>query len=81
MQYGVVPIAFDSFASVHDIIDKNCGVLVKPFDLDMYAEAIDSLMLNPTLLHKMSSSVRRKSESFTLEKIGKKWIELFKILN
>lgn len=81
MQYGVVPIAFNSFASVHDIIDKDCGVLVKPFDLDMYAEAIETLMLTPPLLHKMSFSARRKSEIFTLEKVCEKWIELLKGLN
>lgn len=78
MQYGVVPVAFDSFASVHDIIDKDCGILVEPFDLDKYAEALENLMLTPPLVQKMSSAAKCKSENFTLDRIGKKWIELLR---
>ena len=41
MQYGVVPVSFNSYHSVEDIIipERN-GMLVKPFDLNEYADSV-----------------------------------------
>lgn len=77
MQFGCIPIAFDSFESVHDIIDdgKN-GFLVKPFDLDMYADKIrilsDNIDLDKVVLDTVNSVYK-----FTPEIIVKEWISLF----
>lgn len=77
MQFGCIPIAFDSFESVHDIIDdgKN-GFLVKPFDLDMYADKIkilsDNIDLDKVVLDTVNSVYK-----FTPEIIVKEWINLF----
>ena len=45
MQMGVVPIAFNSFESVYDIIDDRLnGIIVENNDIDMYVKQLKWLM-------------------------------------
>ena len=45
--FGCVPMAFNAFESVSDLItDNENGRLVKAFDVDAYAEALYQLMMN-----------------------------------
>ena len=50
LQHEVIPIAFDSFEAVNDIITsgKN-GFLVKPFKLDRYIDILEKLMKDDDL--------------------------------
>lgn len=50
LQHEVIPIAFDSFEAVNDIITsgKN-GFLVKPFKLDQYIDILEKLMKDDDL--------------------------------
>ena len=46
MQHKVIPMAFDSFASVRDIIiPRETGLLVTPFNLNEYANQFCILYL------------------------------------
>ena len=75
---GCVPFAFQSYASVGDIIDdgKN-GVLVKPFDCDLYAKKLAHLMTNDTLRREMAVNAIEKAREFSREKIYGQWIDVF----
>jgi len=81
MYYGVVPLAFNSYANVGDIInDKVNGFIIPPFDIKEYADKISSLIDNETLRLQMSEAAIKKSEEFALSKIGLIWDNLFRKL-
>lgn len=44
MQYGCVPMAYDTFSAVHDMIDDgNNGFIVEPFDEEFYVNKLVAL--------------------------------------
>lgn len=78
MQCGCVPVAFNSFASVSDIIeDGRNGVLVKPFSVCEYVKALKGLMNNPDKLHKMSDYAMTDVKKFDVEPVVDRWEGLF----
>lgn len=83
MNMKVVPIAFESFSTVRDIIDNNLnGVLIPPFDIDLYAEKLSELMSDDSMRDNYSNNAYLKSQQFQLDEIGNKWLSLFSsILN
>lgn len=79
MSYGTVPLAFNSFANVTDIIDDGRnGLLVTPFSVDEYAMKLSWLMSNEDKMQRMLAAAIEKSRIFSIEKIGGCWMELFK---
>lgn len=78
MHYGVVPLAFNSYANVGDIIDdKVNGFIISPFDIEEYASKISILIQNESLRSQMAKAAIRKSEEYALPKIVAKWENLF----
>ena len=76
MQFGCVPIAFDSFESIHEIIeDGKNGFLVKPFDIDKYADKVLRLADNFKVDYVMN--VMNSMERLMPENVVKLWIRLF----
>jgi len=77
--FGCVPVAFDSFAAVRDIIsDGENGVLVPAFDLDAYAEKLAQLMSDDALRERLAQTALSKiPEKFSPQKIVQKWENLF----
>lgn len=74
MSYGVVPIAFNAFQNIKDIInEENDGILVKPFLLQSFAEKLNGLMNNPELVDTMSKSAIVKATSFFESNILSLW--------
>lgn len=81
MQYGLVPFAFNSFASVNDIIDDDVnGCLIKPFEIDEYVSKLKDLMINLDQLRLMSLNAQEKSKQFNITHIGNQWLQLFEEL-
>jgi glycosyltransferase involved in cell wall biosynthesis len=80
-QFGVVPIAFDSFSAIHDIIEneKN-GIIVKNNDQKKYIEQLKRLMQNKEKREKMAQNGLISSKRFSEEKIVKQWELLLKKL-
>lgn len=78
MSCGVIPIAFNSYASVTDIIDNGkCGYLISPFDIETYANRLLLLMDNESLRQKMALKAKDKSSKFLLANIVDRWEKLF----
>lgn len=78
MQYGCVPVAFDSFESIHEIIeDGKNGFLVKPFDTNMYANKILNLA-NGSIIEKYRENALASMEKFTPSNIINQWMLLFR---
>lgn len=78
MQCGAVPIAFNSFASVTDIIeDGRNGLLIKPFSVRQYVKGLKRLMDSPDLLNQMSKNAKHDIEKYAVEKVVDQWENLF----
>lgn len=77
--YGCVPVVFDSFSAVRDIIaDGETGRIVPAFDIDEYSRALASLMGNDNLRIRLAKNVSAQiPEKFSPEKIGDSWEKLF----
>lgn len=78
-QFGCVPIAFDSYSSIHDIItDGKNGLLIKDNDLNLFVRKMKKLMTSESLRIKMAQNAIRSSEQFALHKIINLWENLLK---
>ena len=78
MQCGTVPIVFNSFASVTDIIShKRNGILVPPFDLNLYAKELNKLMTDNATLKEMAHNAYIDVKKFDVQKIADQWEKLF----
>lgn len=72
-----VPIAFDSYGAVRDIVeDGNNGYLVPPFDLDLYAEKLKSLMADHSLRESMANQGAATLRKFAVDKVVPLWLDL-----
>lgn len=80
--YGVVPIVYDSFASVSDVItDGRDGVMVEPFgDTDAFAERLAELMRDEEKRGKLSEAGKASAGRFSEEAIASKWMQLLEAL-
>lgn len=73
---GCVPIAFDSFSAVRDIITDR-RQLVSPFNMDEYAAALSALLESPALLGALRQQGYENAGAFVAERIADKWEALF----
>ena len=79
MQFGTVPVAFDSYESLCDIVEEGVnGYRIKPFDSKMFASRLSDLMMNEELRKKMSNNAKQHVlEKFCPDKIAAQWMTLF----
>jgi glycosyltransferase involved in cell wall biosynthesis len=80
-QMGVVPVAFNSYGAVYDIIQNGeNGIIVPNNDLNAFADALVSLMMNDEVRLQMALRAVTSSNRFSLDKIACKWMDLFEHL-
>ena len=80
-QCGCVPIAFDSYSAVHDIIDnERNGIIVPEGDIDTYASQLQKLMNDPEELRRLSDNARKDCMRYSRENIAKQWKTLLENL-
>jgi len=78
MANGCVPVAFDSFAAVRDIItDGINGVVVPAFDLEAMAHKIESLMGDDAKYAQMSKTCIQSVNAFSEENVMSAWEKVF----
>lgn len=76
-QYGCVPMAFDSFASLRDIIsDGENGVVIPNNDIPKYVDNLSLLMTDEGKRQKMAMEAVRSSHRFEQSCIVDKWDDL-----
>lgn len=77
LQTGVVPIVMDSFAALHDIIqDGSNGYIVKYNDKKEFGNRLISLINNKNLRLKMAKEGLHSCTQYSINNIGKEWINL-----
>ena len=77
-QFGVVPIAFNSYPSLTDIINPQNGIIVSDNDLSAYIKAIKYLIRNKNARKNLAINAIESSKKFKSDIIAKQWIELMK---
>ena len=76
-QMGVVPVAFDTYASLREIIsDGEDGVAVAEGDVDGYMRCILDLMKNDDKRQHMARQAIASSHRFSQERIAEMWWKL-----
>ena len=81
MNYGVVPIAFNSYPNLKDIIENDKdGCIIAPFNINEYADKLLMMMKNERELTRLRENAKMKIEKYNIGLIGCKWIELFSYL-
>ena len=79
--YGCLPIAFDSYSALKDIIqDGHNGYVIPPFKNTIFANKVQELINDPTTRVKMQNNARIHSEKFDVKLIADQWEKLFEEL-
>lgn len=77
MQQGCVPIAYDSFAALFDIVeDGKSGRIIKYKDSAAFSDALDELMTNADKLVRLQRGAIEKANEYDLETIARRWCAL-----
>ena len=80
-QFGVVPVVFNSYASLPDVVtDGESGVIVRDRDNAAYAEALAALMTDETRRCAMARAAVKDARRYESEKVCARWISLFESL-
>lgn len=81
MAHGCVPISFDSFGSIRDIITADTdGIIVKSFDTAEYARRLVALAKDSEKMERMSQAAIKKVADFAPEHIASQWQRLIEEL-
>lgn len=79
--FGCIPIAYDSYSSLGEIITDNVnGFKIAPFNKKQYAKRLEWLMENEDERNKMFEECQQSVKRFDVSIIAKQWMELFKNL-
>ena len=79
MQYGVVPLAFDSFESIRDIInDGENGYIIPEMNMETYSDKLLGLMTDDQHRRDMAMNALDSCKRYLPERIGDMW---WKLLN
>lgn len=75
--YGCVPIAFDTFASLKDVVEDGVtGVIVDKIEIGEFVKRLSSLMKDDAERLKMAENCVSLSDRFTTDKIVEKWSKI-----
>lgn len=78
MQNGVVPIVFNSYSAVYDILtDEEDGIIIENNDIKNYADRLAALMEDNVLREKMAKNAITKVQNFCVDKIVEQWLTVF----
>ena len=80
--FGCPVLAFNSYAALECIVDdgKN-ALLAKPYDTSEMAKLCVDLAKNNKALAQMQKAALVNAERFSIDKIGKQWLDLFEEMN
>lgn len=80
MQFGCVPIVFDSFSASHDIIKSGeTGELVKAFNKHEYIDRLKYLMSNDTYRNTLAKNAFEYVKKYNISNILPRWINLIEM--
>lgn len=77
LNYGVVPIIFNSFAAAGDIV-KDCwnGRLINSFSIDDYVSALATMMTSPDEMIIWRKHAIESAQKYDINIIGNQWLSI-----
>lgn len=80
--YGTVPIAFDSYTSLRDVVSPyENGVIVDSFgDIDDFTKKLTDLMSDDAFRSELSKNAIESADRFSSNKIGAQWFKMLENL-
>lgn len=80
MAYGCVPVVYDSFEAVHDIITNlKDGILVEPFSVAKMVAALDTIASDSSMREKMAEAGREAIKRFNVGAVADIWEKLIEV--
>ena len=81
MSHGVVPVVYNSFESVKDLVKNGYnGVLIKkPFGIQPFTKALSEMMDNTDYWNTLSKNSRIASEKYGVKHIVKEWYDVISV--
>ena len=77
--FGAVPVAFDSYGAIRDIVQDGVNaLLIPPFDTQAMAEKVVQLVQDPDRLATMQQASLENARNYTIDQVGQLWLQLFK---
>jgi len=85
MSFGVVPVVYDSFPAVGDIVKhKKNGMIVRPsdqgFDKNAMAEAMSAIMADDAERNRMAQAAIKTAANYAIDSIYEQWMQTFQEL-
>ena len=81
MQYGCIPVAYNSYAAISDIISDGVnGYAVTAFDQKEYVKKLSNLMNDDDLRRQMTEETLLIPPKYDSHIIAQKWVKLFESL-
>ncbi len=78
MTFGTVPVVFNSYAAVTDIIDDGkTGLLVPPFSRKAFARKLGALMKDERLRIEMAGNCIQSVKRFDIQNVADEWEKTF----
>lgn len=82
MSFGVVPVVYDSFSAVHDIINDGVNGAIVPkvkggFSTVVFAERLRDVMTVDDKRNQMALAAIKTSKNYSIDNIYKKWQKVF----
>lgn len=86
MSCGVVPVVYNSYAAVKDIIDNKVDGMITEkdhgrFNAEWMAENVKKVIHNCDSSHSMAIQAVKKSESYSINSIYHLWMNFLRILS
>ena len=83
MGFGVIPVVYNSYSAVGDIIDDKKNGLVIPYHKEGYradeaANMLAKLMNDIRIRDVLASAAVEKSKEYSVERIYEQWMETLK---
>ncbi|MCK0156850.1 glycosyltransferase family 4 protein [Cellulophaga sp. F20128] len=77
---GLPIIAYDCPHGPRNILSKDNGVLIEPYNKEAFSKSMLHLFSKPELLQRMGTNAVQNAQNYTIEKVMTQWIQLFKNL-
>lgn len=77
---GVIPLAFDSYEAVHDLIDSGkTGYIISAFSISSMSKQLNHIMSDEMLQQRLRANIfeKNKERKFDVNAIADEWINLF----
>ena len=86
MSFGVLPVVYDSYSAVRDIISDGKDGIVIPYHKDGYraeeaASLLSDIMEDDGKRNALALAAIEKSKHYSVEKIYEEWMRTFKLLS